>query len=257
MRAPSIDLFGDRIETCHDGAFDPATGAVTPTLKGRRLGAITLASAPGPAARQSGDRSRIARRRCANTASRCCRGPKAPPRSAPARRSPAPSTPASQRSTTNLWSRGSTNGCRPCSPASAASTQVDPAALRSALDGLLGYEALRASSTTSLPPSSSGPPAAATPSIMPRPAARPSKSAPRPSTAFRASDGRRRPRAADARHHLARRAGRSRPAATCPHSGREAGATSPRKCAAATPGIRGPTIPPTPPPTLRTKRAGG
>jgi ATP-dependent helicase HrpB len=42
-----IDLFGDRIETRHDGDFDPATGSVTPT-RSRRLGAIRLASGPDP-----------------------------------------------------------------------------------------------------------------------------------------------------------------------------------------------------------------
>jgi ATP-dependent helicase HrpB len=43
-----LDLFGDRIEIRHDGAFDPATGAVTPT-RSRRLGAIRLSSGPDPA----------------------------------------------------------------------------------------------------------------------------------------------------------------------------------------------------------------
>jgi ATP-dependent helicase HrpB len=42
-----IELFGERIETRHDGAFDPATGAVTPT-RSRRLGAIRLSSGPDP-----------------------------------------------------------------------------------------------------------------------------------------------------------------------------------------------------------------
>ena len=42
-----IELFGDRVETCHDGAFDPATGGVTPT-RSRRLGAIRLSSGPDP-----------------------------------------------------------------------------------------------------------------------------------------------------------------------------------------------------------------
>jgi ATP-dependent helicase HrpB len=42
-----LDLFGDRIETRHDGEFDPATGSVTPT-RSRRLGAIRLASGPDP-----------------------------------------------------------------------------------------------------------------------------------------------------------------------------------------------------------------
>jgi ATP-dependent helicase HrpB len=43
-----LDLFAERIETRHDGAFDPATGAVTPT-RSRRLGAIRLSSGPDPA----------------------------------------------------------------------------------------------------------------------------------------------------------------------------------------------------------------
>ncbi len=42
-----LDLFGDRIETRHDGQFDPATRSVTPT-RSRRLGAIRLASGPDP-----------------------------------------------------------------------------------------------------------------------------------------------------------------------------------------------------------------
>jgi ATP-dependent helicase HrpB len=42
-----LDLFGERIETRHDGAFDPATGSVTPT-RSRRLGAIRLSSGPDP-----------------------------------------------------------------------------------------------------------------------------------------------------------------------------------------------------------------
>jgi ATP-dependent helicase HrpB len=43
-----LDLFADRMETRHDGAFDPATGSVTPT-RSRRLGAIRLSSGPDPA----------------------------------------------------------------------------------------------------------------------------------------------------------------------------------------------------------------
>ena len=42
-----LELFADRIETRHDGEFDPATGSVTPT-RSRRLGAIRLASGPDP-----------------------------------------------------------------------------------------------------------------------------------------------------------------------------------------------------------------
>ena len=43
-----IELFADRIETRHDGDFDPAGGSVTPT-RSRRLGAIRLSSGPDPA----------------------------------------------------------------------------------------------------------------------------------------------------------------------------------------------------------------
>ncbi len=42
-----LDLWGDRIETRHDGDFDPTTGAITPT-RARRLGAIRLSSGPDP-----------------------------------------------------------------------------------------------------------------------------------------------------------------------------------------------------------------
>lgn len=42
-----IALFTGRIETRHDGAFDPTTGAVTPT-RSRRLNAIRLSSGPDP-----------------------------------------------------------------------------------------------------------------------------------------------------------------------------------------------------------------
>jgi ATP-dependent helicase HrpB len=45
--AAILDLFADRIETRHEGDFDPATGSVTPT-RSRRLGAIRLASGPDP-----------------------------------------------------------------------------------------------------------------------------------------------------------------------------------------------------------------
>lgn len=45
--ADVLDVFGEQIETRHDGAFDPATGAVTPT-RSRRLGAIRLSSGPDP-----------------------------------------------------------------------------------------------------------------------------------------------------------------------------------------------------------------
>jgi ATP-dependent helicase HrpB len=42
-----LGLFSERIETRHDGDFDPDTGSVTPT-RSRRLGAIRLATGPDP-----------------------------------------------------------------------------------------------------------------------------------------------------------------------------------------------------------------
>jgi len=42
-----LALFAERTVTGHDGAFDPATGAVTPT-RSRRLGSIRLSSGPDP-----------------------------------------------------------------------------------------------------------------------------------------------------------------------------------------------------------------
>jgi ATP-dependent helicase HrpB len=47
-----LELFADRVETRHDGDFDPATGSVAPT-RSRRLGAIRLASGPDPKPDQS------------------------------------------------------------------------------------------------------------------------------------------------------------------------------------------------------------
>ena len=46
--ADVLDVFGDQIQIRHDGAFDVASGSVTPT-RSRRLGAIRLSSGPDPA----------------------------------------------------------------------------------------------------------------------------------------------------------------------------------------------------------------
>lgn len=43
-----LELFGDLVETRHDGAFDPATRSVTP-IRSRRLGAIRISSGPDSA----------------------------------------------------------------------------------------------------------------------------------------------------------------------------------------------------------------
>ena len=70
---PCSISFADRIETRHDGDFDPATGSVTPT-RSRRLGAIRLVERPR-SRRPTRQRSS---RRCstafASMASACCRG---------------------------------------------------------------------------------------------------------------------------------------------------------------------------------------
>lgn len=47
-----LDLFGDRVETRHDGEFDVATRSVTPT-RTRSLGRIRLSSGPDPTPDQS------------------------------------------------------------------------------------------------------------------------------------------------------------------------------------------------------------
>jgi ATP-dependent helicase HrpB len=47
-----LELFADRIETRHDGDFDPATGSVTP-MRSRRLGAIRLTAGPDPSPDQA------------------------------------------------------------------------------------------------------------------------------------------------------------------------------------------------------------
>jgi ATP-dependent helicase HrpB len=47
-----LELFAESIETRHDGDFDPATGSITPT-RSRRLGAIRLSSGPDPSPDQA------------------------------------------------------------------------------------------------------------------------------------------------------------------------------------------------------------
>ena len=42
-----LELFGERVETRHDGAFDPGTGSVAPT-RTRHLGSIRLSAGPDP-----------------------------------------------------------------------------------------------------------------------------------------------------------------------------------------------------------------
>jgi ATP-dependent helicase HrpB len=47
-----LELFAGRVETRHDGDFDPATASVIPT-RSRRLGAIRLSSGPDPSPDQA------------------------------------------------------------------------------------------------------------------------------------------------------------------------------------------------------------
>ena len=74
---------------------------------------------------------------------RCCRGAKAPPPCAPAPPSPAPSIPASHSLDDEALLERLDEWLPPLVTGKRGLTQVDPAALRSALEGLLGYEALR------------------------------------------------------------------------------------------------------------------
>ena len=136
-----VGLFGDRIEIRHDGAFDPATGSVTAT-RSRRLGAIRLSSGPDPKPDQAAiavalvdgvrehglnllpwnDSALALRARCA-----FARGidPGIPALDDPA---------LIER--LEDWLPSLVAGKRGL-------TQVDPSALRSSLESLLGYEALR------------------------------------------------------------------------------------------------------------------
>ena len=135
------DLFGDRIETRHDGAFDPATGSVTPT-RSRRLGAIRLSSGPDPrpdkaaieAALVDGVREHGLALLPWSDSAMALRA-----RSAFARGID-PGIPALDDEALierlEEWLPPLVAGKRGLA-------QVDPAALRSALEGLLGYEALR------------------------------------------------------------------------------------------------------------------
>ena len=150
-----LDLFGNRIETCHDGAFDPATGSVTPT-RSRRLGAIRLSSGPDPkpdkeaiaAALVEGVRGHGIGLLPWNESAAALRS-----RTAFARAFD-PTIPAlddvALLERLDEWLPPLVTGKRTLA-------QVDPAALRSALEGLLGYETMR--SINRLAPAQFGSPA--------------------------------------------------------------------------------------------------
>jgi ATP-dependent helicase HrpB len=137
-----LDLFGERIETRHDGAFDPATGAVTPT-RSRRLGAIRLSSGPDP----KPDKDAIADalvdgvREHGFALLPWSDGAAALRARTAFARGYDPTIPA-------LDDEGLAERLDEWLPPLVAGkrglAQIDPAALRSALEGLLGYQALQA-----------------------------------------------------------------------------------------------------------------
>ena len=135
------DLFGERIETRHDGAFDPATGSVTPT-RSRRLGSIRLSSGPDPKPDQAAIEAALVE------GVRTHGLDKLPLKeSASALRARAAFARAIEDSVPALddealverideWLTPLVHGKRSLG-------QIDPTALRSALEGLLGYDAVR------------------------------------------------------------------------------------------------------------------
>ena len=136
-----IELFGDRIETRHDGAFDPATGAVTPT-RSRRLGAIRLSSGPDPKPDPAAIEAALADgvREHGLALLPWSEGTVALRVRAAFARTLDASIPAldDQALIDRLddWLPPLVAGKRGLK-------QIDPAALRSAVEGLVGYEALR------------------------------------------------------------------------------------------------------------------
>ena len=236
-----LDLFADRIEARHDGAFDPASGTVTPT-RSRRLGAIRLAQRARPVAGPGGDRAGAARRRARAWARPACRGTSVRGSCATARPSPA------------LRSRHP--AARRCGAARARRRMAGAAARGQAAAGrrLRQRAGRRARSTARLcraapldrlAPAEFVSPAGSRHADRLCSARWPNRRSPRPG-AVRSRRSIRRSRAARCRSRLRSLrppAGRSRPPPTCPASGPAAGATSPRTCADATRNIRGPTIP--------------
>ena len=139
--ADVLDIFGNRIETRHDGGFDAANGTVTPT-RSRRLGAIRLSSVPDPqpdqaaidAALVGGVREHGLDLLLWNEGATALRA-----RTAFARRIDPSIPPLDDEALLERleeWLPPLVAGKRGLK-------QIDPAALRAALDGLLGYAALR------------------------------------------------------------------------------------------------------------------
>jgi ATP-dependent helicase HrpB len=136
------DLFGDQIEVRHDGAFDPSSGAVTPT-RSRRLGTIRLSSGPDPKPDQDAIEAALVEgvREHGLDLLPWSESAAALRARAGFARSIDGSVPflddAALTERLDEWLPPLVAGKR-------AVKQIDPAALRSSLEGLLGYEALRA-----------------------------------------------------------------------------------------------------------------
>ena len=136
-----LDLFGERVETRHEGSFDPATGSVVPT-RSRRLGAIRLSSGPDP----KPDQAAIAAALIEGVREHGL-GLLPWNESATALRARAAFAGSIDGAIPSLDDERLIERLDEWLPPLVAGKrglkQVDPAALRSALEGLLGYEALR------------------------------------------------------------------------------------------------------------------
>ena len=138
--ADVVELFGDRIEIRHDGAFDPATGSVAPT-RSRRLGAIRLASGPDPKPDQAAIEAALVEGVREHGLALLPWGD-----DAAALRARAAFARAFDSDIPALDDEALTDRLSEWLPPLVAGkrslAQIDPAALRSALDALLGWEAL-------------------------------------------------------------------------------------------------------------------
>nr|MDQ3077810.1 ATP-dependent helicase HrpB [Pseudomonadota bacterium] len=147
LSAAAIDLadvealFGDRIEAWSEVRFDPATAAISAT-RGRRLGAIRLSSAPDPKPDQAAIETGLvdAVRRHGLTLLPW-------PETALALRQRAAFATAHEPAVLDLSDAALLTRLDEWLPPLLAGKRrldsIDPGALRSALDGLLGYEAAR------------------------------------------------------------------------------------------------------------------
>jgi len=139
--ADVLELFEPAIATRHDGAFDPATGSVTPT-RSRRLGAIRLSSGPDPKPDQAAIEAALVEGVRAHGLALLAWSEAADSLRARAAfaRALDPKIPALDDEALlerlEDWLPPLVSGKRGLK-------QIDPAALRSALEGLLGYEAIR------------------------------------------------------------------------------------------------------------------